>query len=214
VVGKKVAFREVEVVKLTPFPDGVWCLKNFSGIISQKQGRLYITGTWSSTQVYDGKYVKGECAPGKFSLSKPLPRPRPSPAVAEKLQASPTQVAATAKQTILNTALNEPFTLKNVLFVLSKDVLLESSKPELDALVLHLQAHPNMRVFVAGHADRIGDPRDNLRLSRQRAQAVKNYLVSQQIDAQRITADGYGDIRPVCPPPCQENRRVEFTLSE
>ena len=52
-------------------------------------------------------------------------------------------------------------------------------------------------VHVIGHSDRIGNSRGNLRLSTQRAEAVRSYLVERGVPADRITAVGRGDVEPV-----------------
>ncbi|NGM89203.1 OmpA family protein, partial [Parapusillimonas sp. SGNA-6] len=69
---------------------------------------------------------------------------------------------------------------------------------------------------LAGHTDNTGSRELNLRLSKERAEAVKNYLVSKGANPSRIEATGYGPDQPIASNATaagrQQNRRVEFTL--
>lgn len=71
----------------------------------------------------------------------------------------------------------------------------------LDQLIAKIQAeHPGLdkaQIRVVGHADPIGNPQANLRLSEARAQAIRSYLVNTGLNAQRISAEGLGDTQPV-----------------
>jgi len=68
------------------------------------------------------------------------------------------------------------------------------------------------RFMVAGHTDAKGSAQYNKQLSQRRAEAVKGYLVSKGIDANRLDAVGYGSERPLAPgrPEDPSNRRVEI----
>ncbi|MCD9028600.1 OmpA family protein [Luteimonas sp. BDR2-5] len=71
-------------------------------------------------------------------------------------------------------------------------------RAELDALAARLaDGRPLEVVHVIGHSDRIGNPQANLRLSNQRAEAVRSYLVERGVPAERITAVGRGDVEPI-----------------
>ncbi len=69
---------------------------------------------------------------------------------------------------------------------------------------------------VSGHTDNVGSASFNKRLSKQRALAVKNYLVSKGVEQDRIVAVGYGFEKPVAsndtPEGRQQNRRVEMKI--
>jgi len=67
----------------------------------------------------------------------------------------------------------------------------------LDGLAERLSGRPLEIVHVIGHSDRIGADRANLRLSEQRANAVRDYLVEHGVPAERITAVGRGSVEPV-----------------
>ena len=106
--------------------------------------------------------------------------------------------------------------LKNVLFAQGKSELLTESYDELDLVVSFLKTNSNVRIELSGHTDNRGVPEDNVRLSQQRVNTVKAYLVSKGIEAKRITGKGYGGSRPIAGNDTEEtrrmNRRVEFTI--
>jgi outer membrane protein OmpA-like peptidoglycan-associated protein len=99
--------------------------------------------------------------------------------------------------------------LPKVLFKLGKAELLPESGPALNKLAADLQANPALRLRIAGHTDRIGEPGKNQVLSEQRAVAVKAYLVKAGVAAARLETIGYGDNRPLYTSPDVRNRRVE-----
>jgi outer membrane protein OmpA-like peptidoglycan-associated protein len=94
----------------------------------------------------------------------------------------------------------------------------DAAKASLDELAERVLADPRLRVRVAGHADASGNGPSNLELSRQRADTVVDYLVAAGVPAERVTAEAYGDARPVAgnltPRGRSLNRRVEVVLQE
>ncbi|WP_460502983.1 OmpA family protein, partial [Hymenobacter agri] len=102
-----------------------------------------------------------------------------------------------------------PVVLPTVLFKVGKPELLPSSSPALNQLAAELKARPELRLRIAGHADKIGEPDKNQVLSEQRAEAVKAFLVQAGVAAGRLSTVGYGDTRPLYPSPDVRNRRVE-----
>ena len=69
----------------------------------------------------------------------------------------------------------------------------------LDEAAQILQANPNVRVTIEGHTDSIGTAAYNQKLSERRAAAVKRYLVSKGVSANRLDTVGYGKSRPIAP---------------
>ncbi len=91
------------------------------------------------------------------------------------------------------------------------------SFPILNAVAASLKGNPQLKlVEVQGHADERGDDDYNMRLTEDRAQAVKQYLIGHGIDAERLQAHGYGETKPICArhnDTCwSQNRRVEFII--
>jgi OOP family OmpA-OmpF porin len=110
----------------------------------------------------------------------------------------------------------DKITLKNIFFEVSKFELLPASYAELDRLVGWMKDYPTMEIGLEGHTDVVGDKAANLQLSKDRVNEVKKYLVGKGIKAERITATGYGDTKPIVAKGTDEerkvNRRVEFVI--
>ncbi|MEN8120905.1 MAG: OmpA family protein [Bacteroidota bacterium] len=108
--------------------------------------------------------------------------------------------------------------LNNLFFVTGKSEINEWSHPELLRLIDLLKEHKTMEVEIAGHTDDVGSDKVNNKLSLERANAVKTYIVNKGIDAKRLTAKGYGKTKPYVSNKTAEgrkkNRRVDFTILE
>jgi outer membrane protein OmpA-like peptidoglycan-associated protein len=78
-------------------------------------------------------------------------------------------------------------------------------------------SHPGLKLAVEGYTDTTGTAAFNQTLSEQRANAVRDYLIQQGLDAGTITAQGFGPANPVAsndtPQGRQQNRRVEIIIS-
>ncbi|MCU0437959.1 MAG: OmpA family protein [Raineya sp.] len=85
---------------------------------------------------------------------------------------------------------------KKINFATGKATILKTSFPQLDELAILLQKYPEAKISIEGHTDNIGNAVANKKLSQQRADAIKKYLVSKKVGADRITAIGYGSERP------------------
>lgn len=96
--------------------------------------------------------------------------------------------------------------------------LLDISDPVLDAVADVMGRHPGLRLEISGHTDNVGADSYNVRLSKSRAEAVRDDLVRRGIDSSRLSAVGYGYHRPLLPNQNQTyralNRRVEFRVIE
>ncbi|WP_109829635.1 OmpA family protein [Reichenbachiella versicolor] len=107
--------------------------------------------------------------------------------------------------------------LEGVNFVLGKAVLTEDSKPNLHNVTMVLKAHKGFKLKVSGYTDSSGDEQLNLKLSQERADAVKQYLIEDGIEGARIMSKGYGEANPVASNDTEEgraqNRRVEFEIT-
>lgn len=106
--------------------------------------------------------------------------------------------------------------LTNIYFDQSSPVLRSESNTELDQLADVLNANPSMQIEIRGHTDNQGDFDLNIKLSRDRCQAVIDYLVAKGISKNRLKAVGRGPIDSVAPNSNEENRkknrRVEFIV--
>jgi OOP family OmpA-OmpF porin len=105
--------------------------------------------------------------------------------------------------------------IKNLEFDLGKATIRSKSFPTLNR-VANLLVTKNFSLKLAGHTDNTGSAELNMRLSKDRAESVKAYLVSQGVNASRVEATGYGKNQPIATNKTaagrQKNRRVEFTL--
>jgi OOP family OmpA-OmpF porin len=105
--------------------------------------------------------------------------------------------------------------ISNLEFDLGKATIRSTSHASLNR-VATLLIEKNFSLKLAGHTDNTGSRELNLRLSKERAEAVKAYLVSKGANASRIEATGYGPDQPIASNSTadgrQQNRRVEFTL--
>jgi OOP family OmpA-OmpF porin len=108
-------------------------------------------------------------------------------------------------------------TLK-VLFDTNKSVIKKGYFDDVDALAGVMQQYPDLNVTIEGHTDNVGKDAYNKKLSQRRADAVKAYLVKKGIDANRLTAIGYGEEKPIADNATKagktENRRVEAATAE
>ncbi|KAF1856324.1 hypothetical protein Lal_00049325 [Lupinus albus] len=105
--------------------------------------------------------------------------------------------------------------IANLEFDFGKATIREKSYPSLQR-VAKLLVDKNFSLKLAGHTDNVGSDAANLRLSKDRAESIKSYLVSQGANPSRIEAVGYGKTQPIASNKTaagrQKNRRVEFTL--
>ena len=151
----------------------------------------------------------------------PVVRRRVLPVAATARRAAPVRPMPPTKAPPLLPALavlpqGTAVALPSLYFTQSTADLLPASRPTLNALAQELRQRPALRLEIAGHTDNVGEADRNLRLSQQRAQVVRRYLVRQGIDSLRLTARGYGGTRPVAdnrdPQLRPRNRRVEVVV--
>jgi len=112
---------------------------------------------------------------------------------------------------------SQPSILKGVNFKVGSAELSKESYEILDEAVATLVYYPELNIEIQGHTDSTGSLKLNNQLSLDRANAVKNYLVSKGIEAGRLTTKGYGPERPIAsnntPQGRAENRRIEFHVN-
>ncbi len=125
--------------------------------------------------------------PAPAAVVEPAPAPMPEPAPA------PAPVAEPCKPTL------ETITVSaEKLFGFDKSKLKDDGKAALDEAAAKIKANSDIElVMVTGHTDRLGSEAYNQKLSERRANQVKDYLVSQGVDASRLQAVGKGESEPV-----------------
>ncbi len=87
--------------------------------------------------------------------------------------------------------------LKGVKFGSGEYTISEGSKKYIDPVIEKLKENKEIEIEVRGHTDRIGSFEANIRLSEKRAQSVRDYMVDQGVDPDRITAVGFGPKSPI-----------------
>ncbi|TBH69888.1 OmpA family protein [Aquirufa antheringensis] len=111
---------------------------------------------------------------------------------------------------------NKAFAFSNVSFDQGKSELKPGFEAELEKIISILSENTQYALLLEGHTDNQGDWNDNLKLSIERVENVKAYLVSKGVDANRIQTKGWGGSKPLANNLLEDtrksNRRVEFTL--
>lgn len=104
----------------------------------------------------------------------------------------------------------------NLEFETGKDIIKDASLPSLTELAEVLVKKPEWRLQISGHTDNVGDDQKNMILSKKRAEAVKNFMVSKGIAADRLFPLYFGETMPIAPNDTpegrQKNRRVEMKI--
>lgn len=93
-------------------------------------------------------------------------------------------------------SINVPVLVRNVFYEFDKADLTPESTAALDRLTNMLMENPNVTIELAAHCDYRGNDDYNLRLSQRRAESVVRYLTEHGIEAERLTAKGYGETVP------------------
>ncbi|MDZ7934405.1 MAG: OmpA family protein [Emticicia sp.] len=108
--------------------------------------------------------------------------------------------------------------LKNLYFLQSLPILLPESTPELEKIDNFLSQNPALKIELQGHTDNQGDFDLNLKLSKDRAETIKKYLVERGISQNRIKTKGFGSTLPIASNANEltrsKNRRVELVVEK
>ncbi len=159
---------------------------------------------------------------------KPEPRPEPEPqpvapadsdadGVINEVDQCP-DTAADAKVDDKGCELRPVLVLEGVNFLSGSADLTGDSQSALDKVAASLMRYPELQVEVAGYTDSKGARASNVRLSQQRAETVRNYLVSQGVAQEMLTAKGFGPDDPIADNATAKgravNRRVELHIDQ
>lgn len=179
--------------------------------VTNASGQCWRTGEWTAGR------AKAPCDPTNQPAAAVVPPEQKIAAAPPVAVITPKAVAAPMPQKVSFSG--------DALFGFDKSVLRPESRTLLDDLVRQLGGATYETVTVTGHTDRFGSDKYNQKLSEQRAQAVKDYLVGSNIQAGRVDAQGRGEKEPVTNPgdckgakstkviAClQPNRRVDIEM--
>jgi len=122
------------------------------------------------------------------------------------------------KKEVFEIAKAKKIVLEGVTFNSGSSEIVAASEDVLVKAYNTLVENPTVHVEIQGYTDNTGSLAGNTRLSQSRAEAVMQWLVTQGIDAARLTAKGYGPENPIAPNDTREgrqkNRRIEFMVVE
>ena len=114
--------------------------------------------------------------------------------------------------------INDTLVLPNIRFKTNSYTIIDSTCRDLDKLGLYLKINPFVKITIYGHTDSIGNEKGNLKLSRNRANSAKKYLVNLGISENRIRIIGKGSQSPIASNKTIEgremNRRLEIIIDE
>lgn len=159
----------------------------------------------------------GTAGKGLFSYPRPKRAAKPQKAdttvrPAPEPPSPPSTLAELASRETLPNLSSLSLTM-DVHFRRGSATLLEAEMPDLQYLLNLLRTHEGLHIRLEGHTDFGGSKYKLLRLSEERAETVKQYLVQQGIQESRIATQGFGGARPLDrsqdPTARQQNRRVE-----
>jgi OOP family OmpA-OmpF porin len=172
----------------------------------------------------EGRFVASELAPGAYELEASAPGFQTSKRSllvpgSQTLTPELVLMAELPAQSSVRVTKGAVTVKRQVHFRHNSTELETDSFVLLDEVATVLNQNPELvRVEIQGHTDNRGVPAANRALSQARADAVRDYLVKAGVAAERITARGYGDSRPLVPNLTDKNRarnrRVEFIILE
>lgn len=125
-----------------------------------------------------------------------------------------TQAVPTAEVNRVGEGINMTFDA-SLAFQINSATISESYKKDLNAAASVFNSYADTNILIEGHTDDTGSEEYNMTLSKRRAEAVRDYLIAQGVDASRLTAKWYGETQPKYPNDDAnraKNRRVELAI--
>jgi len=186
--------------------------------------RITVTGPQGFSAITDpnGGFARQGLPPGTYSARVESdahlittasfdvrPRETAEPTITVVSRPTRSQIQLRARELVIRRQIN---------FATDSAEILPDSIPLMTEIADALMRHPEIATMeIQGHTDNRGGGPHNLELSQQRADAVRQWLVSAGVAADRLTARGYGDTRPVAPNITAggraRNRRVQFMIT-
>ncbi|MCX8522177.1 MAG: OmpA family protein [Rhodoferax sp.] len=167
-------------------PNPAYLVDGEGKVVTSGYGECWRTGEWRKD------LATAPCDPvaKPVPVADPAPEPEPPPPPpAPEPEAAPIVIPVPVPEKVSFSG--------DALFPFDKADLRPESRALLDELVQKLEGTTPEMLTVTGHTDRLGPPAYNQRLSERRALTVKNYLVSKNIPAERIQAQGLGETQPM-----------------
>ena len=161
-----------------------------------------------------GNPAPEEPAPAPPPAAEPTPEPPPVDDSAERERMERERMAREAEERSRAVAADLAAMIN---FDYDQATVRQADQATLDRKAAVLQANPNVKLRISGHADERGSDEYNLALGNRRAAAAKRYLESKGIDASRVEVISYGEERPLNPGTDEtafaQNRRDEFEVT-
>ncbi|HET9464687.1 MAG TPA: OmpA family protein [Gemmatimonadales bacterium] len=161
-----------------------------------------------------GQPAPEEPAPEPTPVAEPAPAPEPVDDSAERERMERERVAREAEERSRAVAADLAAMIN---FDYDQAVVRQADQATLDRKAVILNANPNVKLRISGHADERGSDEYNLALANRRAAAAKRYLENKGVDGSRLDVISYGEERPLNPGSDEtayaQNRRDEFEVT-
>ena len=178
-----------------------------------------LNGNSFSFPLYDNSKYSITVEAAGFAPSKYMLDPAQADANRKVVQDIPLGLPPAAGQVAETTHhVGKVMRLDALIFQLRSSVISPESYPELNSVAQMLHDNPRMVIQLEGHTDTRGDKKENLKLSQQRVDAVRDYLISRGVSRSRVKLKAYGGTMPISTENTEEahklNRRVEVRILE
>jgi OOP family OmpA-OmpF porin len=177
------------------------------GVVRNPFGMCWRSGFWTPDMAAEPCDIapRAALAPAPVVVAAPAPAPAPEPAPVVKAEPAPAPAPIAVAPIEPPRPVLQKITLStDVLFEFGKAELRDSGKKKLDEITGGLQGANVDEILAVGHADRIASEDYNKKLSEQRAEAVKEYLVQKGITGEKVRIEGKGEALPVSGEDCKK----------
>ncbi len=175
---------------------------------------LMLLAAAAFTGACGGKSAPEEPAPDPTPVEQPLPAPAPADDSADRERMERERLAREASERSRAVAADLAAMIN---FDYDQATVRAADQATLDRKAAVLNANPNVKLRISGHADERGSDEYNLALGMNRAIAAKEYLVRRGVDPSRIDVASLGRVVPVDPSSNEsawaQNRRDEFDVT-